>query len=182
MTSHIPGYDTGGYHTYITVNGVTKTQAQWARELGTTPGVIRNRIVCWGYSLEKAVTYPLDQTKRDNVLVRGSRGDYIWVEWEGERLPLNTACKRAGVSAAAARRRVAKGMTPEEALADSPPAGKYRNRRMFWFKGRKQTLSAWAEEVGLGISTLRNRLDSGWKIERALTEPLHPCGPQRAAA
>jgi len=45
-----------------------------------------------------------------------------------------------------------------------------RNRRIA-FDGRVMTLSAWAEETGLVREVLRDRLDSGWTIRRALTTP-----------
>lgn len=45
-----------------------------------------------------------------------------------------------------------------------------RNRRIA-FEGRVMPLSAWAEETGLGREVLRDRLNSGWTIRRALTTP-----------
>lgn len=40
--------------------------------------------------------------------------------------------------------------------------------------GRRQTLAQWAEEFGLGWYTLRSRIQYGWPIESALTEPVNP--------
>ena len=42
----------------ITYNGVTKTSAEWARDLGLTKGAVWNRIKLCGWSVEKAVTTP----------------------------------------------------------------------------------------------------------------------------
>jgi hypothetical protein len=39
------------------------------------------------------------------------------------------------------------------------------------FGGERMALSAWAERVGLHREVLRGRLERGWPIERALTEP-----------
>lgn len=38
--------------------------------------------------------------------------------------------------------------------------------------GRKLTLSEWSKEIGIGVSTLWARINSGWDASRALTEPL----------
>lgn len=43
---------------HITANGETRTLSQWAKQLGTTPGVIRNRIKS-GWPTEHAVTAPV---------------------------------------------------------------------------------------------------------------------------
>ena len=42
------------------------------------------------------------------------------------------------------------------------------------FDGREQPLTAWAEEYGLSIGTLRSRLSNGWPIKKALTTPPLP--------
>lgn len=46
-----------------------------------------------------------------------------------------------------------------------------RNNRVLEHAGQKMCVSAWADEVGLGAQTIRNRLDAGWTVERALSEP-----------
>lgn len=43
--------------------------------------------------------------------------------------------------------------------------------RLITYGGRTQTLAQWAHEIGIGRDTLRHRIESGWSIERALTEP-----------
>jgi hypothetical protein len=39
------------------------------------------------------------------------------------------------------------------------------------FRGRTQTTSRWARELGLSPSGLRDRLTQGWPLEEALTMP-----------
>lgn len=47
-----------------------------------------------------------------------------------------------------------------------------RSIRLLEFRGRKQPVSAWCEELGLPSSTLKNRLDTlGWSVERSLATP-----------
>jgi hypothetical protein len=51
-----------------------------------------------------------------------------------------------------------------------------RNRRSnlnLTHDGKTQCLAAWAEELGIPRSTLKNRLQGGWSIEEALTNPVH---------
>ncbi len=43
--------------------------------------------------------------------------------------------------------------------------------RMVTYDGRTMPASAWAEELGMGLSTLTSRLDNGWTVERTLTTP-----------
>ena len=40
------------------------------------------------------------------------------------------------------------------------------------WKGKTQKLVRWAEELGIDIKTLYNRLDSGWEIDRAFSTPV----------
>jgi hypothetical protein len=41
------------------------------------------------------------------------------------------------------------------------------------FRGRKQSLAAWADELGFNYFTLWSRIEkSGWSVERAFTTPL----------
>ncbi|QDT09893.1 hypothetical protein [Planctomycetes bacterium K23_9] len=48
------------------------------------------------------------------------------------------------------------------------------NSHLIRFRGRTQTLTAWAREVDLSPAALRSRLESGWTVREALTtEALH---------
>ena len=42
----------------VTHDGVTKTSAEWSKDLGLTKGAVWNRIKLYDWSLEKAVTTP----------------------------------------------------------------------------------------------------------------------------
>lgn len=46
-----------------------------------------------------------------------------------------------------------------------------RGNRILEFNGRKQCLSAWAQEIGISSKTITSRLRLGWTIERTLSEP-----------
>lgn len=51
-------------------------------------------------------------------------------------------------------------------------------RRTIYIKynGKDQTISEWADELGMNYETLRMRLSRGWSVERAITEPLNVSG------
>jgi hypothetical protein len=51
-----------------------------------------------------------------------------------------------------------------------------RNNVLLTYRGRTQCLKAWAEDLGVSHSFLRNRHKRGWSDERVLTEPAHDRG------
>lgn len=51
------------------------------------------------------------------------------------------------------------------------------NNRLLTFDGETKVLADWAEAYGIQRTTLRDRLNAGWSIERALTEPIHRSTP-----
>ena len=46
-----------------------------------------------------------------------------------------------------------------------------RTNRLVMHEGRSRPLVEWAEEAGISHGTLTKRLDAGWPVPRALTEP-----------
>lgn len=55
-----------------------------------------------------------------------------------------------------------------------------RTNHVLEHNGQKNTLSQWAEILGVSVTTLWDRLKSGWSVERTLTEPIHNNGGNRA--
>lgn len=51
--------------------------------------------------------------------------------------------------------------------------------KLIEFKGRSQSIAEWARETGITYGTLVSRLNSGWPIDRALTERTHPTRPHK---
>ena len=79
------------------------------------------------------------------------------------------------------RRKVQEGYSPANCfwLAKSLQNRNTRSNRMLTFQGKTQCLAAWAEELGLNRRTLGKRIEAGWPVSRALTEPITP-GRRRA--
>lgn len=58
-------------------------------------------------------------------------------------------------------------------ISSKEQARNRRSNRVLSYKGEKHCLVEWAEICGIRYSVLRNRVHSGWSIERALSEPVH---------
>ena len=54
-----------------------------------------------------------------------------------------------------------------------------RNVHTLTFNGETLSVTAWSEKVGLPMTTLANRIRSGWSTEEALTIPRLPRGSRR---
>lgn len=50
----------------------------------------------------------------------------------------------------------------------------FNARTMLTYKGKKQSLSAWAREMKMSRSVLSVRLHRKWSVEKALTTPVRP--------
>ena len=47
------------------------------------------------------------------------------------------------------------------------------NNHFIEYNNETHTISEWAKIIGMSYNTLLNRINHGWTIERALTEPIH---------
>lgn len=75
--------------------------------------------------------------------------------------------------------------TPENCrwATRSQQARNRRTSRLLTASGKTQTMAAWAEETGIGTSTISTRLNRGWSDERAvMTPPLPIPGRPRKTA
>lgn len=55
-------------------------------------------------------------------------------------------------------------------------ANNKRNNRLLTYKGRTQTMTQWANEIGMNPGTFKYRIYLGWSVERAIEEPLRKWG------
>lgn len=46
------------------------------------------------------------------------------------------------------------------------------NNRLIKYEGKTQCLRAWEEELGFRKGTLQGRIDAGWPLEKAMTQPV----------
>lgn len=47
-----------------------------------------------------------------------------------------------------------------------------RNNRLITYRSRTLTITEWARESGFNERTLSNRINRGWPLDRAFTEPV----------
>ncbi|GEA49279.1 hypothetical protein VIN01S_00830 [Vibrio inusitatus NBRC 102082] len=123
---------------------------------GVAYSTLNNRVTQQGMTVDEAV--------RANP--------YPTIEVHGEWLTLNQICKKYQVSFVTLKKRLAKGMTPEQAVADQIERKLYQGR---WLSRQELAL-----ETGLGIDTINRRWRKGMCIEditkpvtRKMTQHLH---------
>lgn len=51
-----------------------------------------------------------------------------------------------------------------------------RRTRLFTFAGKTQCVTAWSEELGIPVTTLYQRLTSGWSVEEMFSTPIYEKG------
>ena len=51
-------------------------------------------------------------------------------------------------------------------------ASNRKSSRLVYFKGETHTISAWSRKLNVGIWLITERLNRGWPVEKALTEPV----------
>ncbi len=108
----------------------------------------------------------------------GGRGISICAAWhEFEHFYIDMGDRPAGTSLD--RINVDEGYCPENCRWASATV-QQRNRRdaiMVEWRGKTKNIHDWAEQLGLVMSTLKNRLGAGWSVEEAFTTPARPKRP-----
>lgn len=127
---------------------------EWAISSGYREDLTIERIdVNKGYSPDNCCWVTLEEQAKNKRSIR-------YVELDGEKLPLKTACKRLGLPYQAVHLRITRyGMSVEDAL--SKP-----------FSDKRDSLAQKCRELGLPYQTIVYRLKSGWGEDRAFSEPI----------
>ncbi|WP_392355831.1 hypothetical protein PSR14_31170 (plasmid) [Bacillus sp. A01H] len=105
----------------------------------------------------------------------GKRGITICEEWTSNYYAFKEWAIQNGYSNSLSidRINVNGDYTPENCKW-STPKEQANNRRNSWFlvyKGKKQTLAEWSDELKIPYACLYRRLKSNWPIEKAFTKP-----------
>lgn len=150
-----------GNEKLITVGGETKNTSEWARTLGTSVQVVRQRVnVGWGD--ERAVTQPVRQQSEAPVM-----GQLVTLggvtkaarEWATEnQVPASTMCSRVRL-----------GWPIERAVTEAPAKGIAANG--VTIGGQTKSLAEWCTQYGSSYSKAYQRIMAGWEPEEALTLP-----------
>lgn len=109
----------------LTLNGVTKTMAEWAEDTGLTYNTIKQRINKLGWNIEKAITTP--QRKFGNT--EAPLGDGItlagkvfMLTYNGETLSSKQWSDRLGYNKGCITRRIKKGWSAKQCI-ETPRRG-----------------------------------------------------------
>jgi hypothetical protein len=100
-----------------------------------------------------------------------NRSATLWIEANGEKLPLAEWARRLGANPQTIADRLDRGWSPEDAVSRPPRSVAQPGVVTLVLYGREQRLFEWAKETGLTAATICKRLKRGWSIEEALTIP-----------
>jgi len=89
----------------------------------------------------------------------------------GETKTVAQWARDLGISSGALHQRLKGGMKIEEALRAQPLRRGRQTSRFVTLQGETKTLELWAKELGVPISTVYQRIASGWPEDEALTTP-----------
>lgn len=93
-----------------------------------------------------------------------------WIVYRGERKTLKQWSEETGLGCDTIKERLNSGWSIKDALTTAPSAKMINgNNRWLTLDGRKQTLSQWSKEAGIGWCTIKARLGRGWSVRKSLT-------------
>lgn len=140
----------------LTIDGQSKTVAEWSEITGISTSTIHRRLVL-GWSDDETL-------KTDVAIVADKR----FIEYQGETHSISEWAKITGIPGGTIRRRVDQGWPLDKLLAKTSRNGK----RILTYQGKSQDVTTWALEVGIKKETIYARIRSGWSVEKILTTPV----------
>ena len=142
---------------FITLNGESKTIAEWSEITGIEESAITKRLKL-GWSDHDALTKPVSNS-----------GKLHFLEFNGESKTISEWSRITNISKGTINRRLREGWSNHDALTE--PARNKGHKRYLDFNGESKTISAWAKATNISKETIRFRLKRGWSIEKTLTTP-----------
>jgi hypothetical protein len=141
-----PRAPTGRTRAMLTLNGETKSIADWARCASLSYKTLYQRLAK-GEPLEKALAPRKTATS------------------------LNQWARQYGISPCTIIYRMRKGMSLKQALA--APDGRKRNATTLTYDGLTLSVRQWSERTGIPVNTIHGRLRRGMSPGQALTAPRY---------
>lgn len=189
---------------FATINGTTKSVSDWCEELGLSYSTAYYRITARGWTPEKAVTESLpagnwstehftewsawrnmhgrcENSKREDYHRYGGRGIKVCERWNSFENFLADMGKRP--DGLTLERKDNDGDYEPDNCRWATKVEQARNRcntKWHTLNGESKTIREWCEQFGISRDAVRSRLESGWDLERALTEPIALSGKRRA--
>lgn len=147
---------------------------QRLKEANTTHGHARNYNQSTTFSIWCSMLARCNNKKSNAYKDYGGRGITVCKRWESFENFLEDMGERPSKEYTLDRKENNNGYYKENCRwADwVVQANNRRNNRYFTLNGKTQTMSQWADELGLKRTTVFNRLKRGWPIEKALTTPI----------
>ena len=96
----------------------------------------------------------------------------VYIEYNGERKSLQEWSELTGIKESTIRWRINNGYSTEKALTEKVKVVKRSGKRYIRYNGKDQTISEWANELGMPVKVLYARLQRGWEIKRAFETPV----------
>ena len=160
--------------------GKKHSPARIAAMISATTGLKRSAYARANMSMARKgkPVAPFTLSHREN-LARGqrarktrSRHDNYNITHAGETLCITDWSRRLGLSRQALRFRLERGWNIADALTVPVRKQIVRRGSAVAFNGEIKSVALWAKQFGVPKGTLHKRLDYGWTMERALTEPV----------
>jgi len=144
---------------HITIEGVTLTYAQWENRNGLSKGTISKRVRVDHKSPADAALEP-----------QGDRWNRCMIESNGKRQSIIAWSRELGISYIAILHRLDRGWSIERTFTE-PVKDMGPPEKLLTFNGITLSVKEWAKKQKIIYSTLSQRLQRGWTVERALCTP-----------
>jgi len=140
-------------------NGEIHLLPEWAEILGLDYDLLRSRVVNHGWTLEQAITEPINSKVKM---------DKIKIEYKGEKLTIKEWSQKLGISEHLIRSRMFHSKDPEFILK----VGKHKKprERLIEYNGKTKNIKEWAKELGMNYGTIKRRIYKGYPIEKVLSK------------
>jgi hypothetical protein len=180
----------------LTSGNRTQSMSSWAKELGVSIQLIKNRIDLCGWSEEEALTSerfkgPKGCNKHKDPIFKKAydtwkdmrrrcayptgrnkayEGIKICARWQNDFYAFLEDMGLPRKQQVIDRVDNSKGYSPKNCRWVSSGESSLNRRVTVWltFKGKKQCMTSWAKEYGVPVPTLHNRLKRGWPLKKAL--------------
>ena len=123
----------------------------------------------WGTMVQRC-----HNPKRPMYKYYGGRGIQVCSRWKKSFLAFYKDMGNPPAGLTLERRNNKKGYSRQNCYwaSKSEQQNNKQNNRLLIFRGKKQTLNQWANEIGMTDITLRGRLQRNWSLEDSILTPV----------
>lgn len=147
-----------GVKKFYLYNGKRKTIAGWSAEKGLSERLVRGRLER-GWTIDRSLETPSE--------VKSSRS----ILFEGKYRSLAEISQLTGIKTGTLSTRLNNGWDIDKAVG-TPVDTERSKSRTLEIRGERHTTTEWAKLYGVPSHLILQRIDHGWTVERAITEPV----------